>query len=159
MVKDKLMLAPVPGMSLTTEPGSRPWEQPPQLNKLSEVVEYYSDKMTDPQIIDSILGALKNDVPVYELATSLTKYETMNGIHSVDTGILATPVIVELMTTLADLNDVGYVITKEDKQQMSKIDEKIVKKAIKEVSTAEKERLSEEPAAPEPKGLMAKGVK
>jgi len=83
----------------------------------------------------------------------------MNGMHSVDTGILATPVIVELMITLADLNDVGYVITQEDKKQMSKVDEKIVKKAIKEVSAAEKERISEEPAAPEPKGLMAKGVK
>lgn len=159
MVKDKLLMQPVPGMSLTTEPGSRPWEQPPQLVKLSEVVEYYSDKLTDPEVVDSVLDAMRNDVPVYELTSGLTKYETMNGTHSVDTAILATPVIVEMLTTLAELNDVGYVITKEDKQQMTKIDDKIVRRAIKEVSDAEKERMTEKPVVPEKKGLMAKGVK
>ena len=159
MVKDKLLMSPVPGMSLTTEPGSRPWEQPPRFVKLSEVVQHYADRLTDPALVDSLLNALRNDVPIEELVNGMTKYEIMQGTHSVDTAILVSPVVIELVITLAELNDVGYVITTEDKKQMNKVDEKLVKKAIKEVGDAEKQRISEEPAMPEPKGLMAKGVK
>ena len=160
MVKDKLLVAPIPGMSLTTEPGSRPWEQPPQLVKVSEVVAHYADRLTEPKVVDSILDALRNDVPVYEMTMGLVKYEMMNGIHSPDTGMLAAPVIVEMIITLAELNDVGYVITAKDKEQMTKVDEAVVKKAIAEVSDAEKMRMKEEePVVVEQKGLMAKGAK
>ena len=159
MVNDKLLMSPVPGMSLTTEPGSRPWEQPPQLTKLSEVVDYYSNKFTDPEIVESVMQGLKADIPVYELAQSLTQIEMMNGIHSPDTAVLVTPVVVELIVTLADLNDVGYVKTSEDKVEMTTIDKDLVKSAIKEVSEADKMRKAEEPTEEPKKGLMSRGNK
>lgn len=160
MAADKLLMAPVPGMSLTTEPGSRPWEQPPKLTKLSEVVDHYAGKFTDPQIVNAVMDGLKQDIPVYELAQSLTKIELMNGVHSPDTAVLVAPVVAELIITLADLNDVGYVITTEDKQQMTTVDKDIVKSAIVEVTKAnEASKTEEEPVALPKKGLMSKGNK
>ena len=33
--------APIPGQSLTNEPGSYPWEKPPKLNTVDEVISNY----------------------------------------------------------------------------------------------------------------------
>ena len=38
--KPDLLDAPIPGQSLTSEPGNYPWEQPPQLNTVDEAVEH-----------------------------------------------------------------------------------------------------------------------
>jgi hypothetical protein len=160
VVKDKLLMSPVPGMSLTTEPSSRPWEQAPKLTKLSEVVDHYAERLSDGAVIESIMLGLKEDVPVYELAEALTKIEMMNGMHSPDTAVLVTPVVVELIITLAELNDVGFVITKEDRDQMTTVDESIVKSAISEVTAANKMRKTdEEPVVEQKKGLMSRGNK
>lgn len=155
---NKLLNAPIPGMSLTVEPGSRPWEQPPKYSNLSDVVQYYADKISEPKIIDSILGVLKQDFPAYELAKGLTAHEAMVGIHSVDVANLVTPVVVELIITLAELNDVGYVMTAEDKKQMGKVDEDLIKEALSEVKDAATEKISSEGGVKKA-GLMAKGEK
>ena len=64
--------APIPGMSLTTEPGNRPWENPPQLNTVEEAIEYYTDKLTEPEKIDYLLEALSLEVSVEAIADALT---------------------------------------------------------------------------------------
>jgi hypothetical protein len=157
MAKPNLLTAPIPGMSLTTEPGSRPWEQPPQLVKLAEVVDFYTDKFTNPELIDSILDMARNDFPLYDLAKGVVKTNAMKGIHSIDTGILVVPVVVEMMKTLAELNDVGYVIERKDKDKAMSVDRKVAEAAIKAVKTAEQQRIEEVPEET-PKGLMSRGA-
>ncbi len=157
MAKTNLLTAPVPGMSLTTSPGARPWESPPQLTKLSEVVDYYTDRFTDPEIVDSVLEAIRNDAPLYEMTKGLVNGGVMKGIHSIDTGMLVVPVVVEMMKTLAELNDVGYVIEQADKDKMMSVDKRVAKAAINEVKMAEQGRIEEPMEEPMPKGLMARG--
>ena len=162
MAKTDYINAPIPGMSLTTEPGNRPWEQPPQLTKLSEVVDYYTDRLMEPELVDALLDAVSKDAPIYETVMGLVNYSVMKGIHSIDTGVLVSVVVVEMVKTLAELNDIGYIVTQQDKEKMSKIDEKIARDAINEVKEAEKQRAEpkeEEPAPVASRGLMAKGVK
>jgi len=154
MVESSLLTVPIPGMSLTTEPGSRPWESPPQLVKISEVVSYYADKFTEPALIDSLLEALRQNAPVVDVVNGLMKYSVMQGIHSVDTMMIVSPVVVEMVKTIAELNDVGYVLTAEDKDSMGKVDDKVAKRAIAEVKAAQKEMIEEKPKR---SGLMAKG--
>lgn len=154
MVESSLLTVPVPGMSLTTEPGSRPWENPPQLVKISEVVAHYADKFTEPALIDSLLEALKQDAPVVDIVNGLMKYSVMQGIHSVDTMMIVSPVVVEMVKTIAELNDVGYVLTSEDKNNRGKVDDKIAKQAIAEVKASQKAMIEEKPKR---LGLMAKG--
>ena len=40
-----LLQGPIPGMSLTKEPGEYPWERPTQLTTVEEAVEYYTDRV------------------------------------------------------------------------------------------------------------------
>ena len=162
MAKTDYINAPIPGMSLTSEPGNRPWEQPPQLTKLSEIVDYYTERLMEPELVDALLDAVSKDAPIYETVMGLVNYSVMKGIHSVDTGVLVSVVVVEMVKALAELNNIGYVVTQADKQKMFKIDEKIARDAINEVKQAEQGRTLPKEETPEPvvgRGLMAKGVK
>ena len=162
MAKTDFINAPIPGMSLTVEPGNRPWEQPPQLTKLSEVVDYYTDRLTEPELVDSLMEVVANDVPVYEIVMGLVNYSVMKGIHSVDTGVMVSVVIVEMIKALAELNNIGYVITQTDKEKMFKIDDKIARDAIREVTQAATDQSMTKEEVPEEvvsRGLMSKGAK
>jgi hypothetical protein len=162
MAKIDFLSAPIPGMSLTTEPGNRPWEQPPQLTKLSEVVDYYTDRLTEPELVDALMDAISNDAPVYETVMGLVNYSVMNGVHSVDTGMMASVVVVEMIKALAELNGIGYILTADDKEKMTKVDSKIARDAIREVtqSATQPSPVKEEvPETVTSRGLMAKGAR
>jgi hypothetical protein len=162
MAKIDFLSAPIPGMSLTTEPGNRPWEQPPQLTKLSEVVDYYTERLTEPELVDALMDAVSKDAPVYETVMGLVNYSVMNGIHSVDTGMMASVVVVEMIKALAELNGIGYVLTADDGEKMFKIDSKIARDAIREVTQAATQPSPAKEEVPEPitsRGLMAKGAR
>ena len=155
-----VLKAPIPGMSLTTEPGARPWEQPPKLTEVSDVVDYYTEKFTNPEITDSLLKLVENNIPLYDLTKSLTTISVMKGIHSIDTGMLVQPVIIEMLKTLAELNDIGHVITREDMDKQMSVDKSVAEAAIKEVKMAnEAPKIEKEILEEKPKGLMARGEK
>jgi hypothetical protein len=113
--------APIPGMSLTTEPGNRPWENPPQLNTVEEAVEYYTDKLTQPEKIDYLLEALSLKVSVEAIADALTTSSVMNGIHTVDVSILVSPVLYELIKYIAEIHDMEYIESYEEVAKKNKI--------------------------------------
>lgn len=153
---DPRLAKSVPGMSLTTEPGNRPWEQPPQLTKLSEVVDYYSDRLTDGELVANIMNVVKQSVPIYDLVQGLMKISVMKGIHSVDVGFLVSPVVVEMIKSIAEINDIGYVITREDFEKSSKVDKRVAREAIQEVVEAAKQNPVMEEEMPDDKGFVAK---
>lgn len=152
-----LFSAPIPGMSLTTEPKSRPWESPPQLTKVSEVVNFYGEELANPEFMYAILDAVKKGMPIHSLSNALSKINVMNGIHSVDTGIIVTPVITEMIKTIADLNDVGYSVTDEERESLTRVDKTIAADAIKSLKESVEENVAEE--EPKPSGLMSRGKK
>jgi len=104
----------IPGMSLTTTPGNRPWEQPPQFATLDQVVSYYTEKLTTEQSVDVVLQAMEANVSLMSLARTLIKAGIMKGVHTVDIGFVALPILIELMKTIGDMNDVGYIVEDED---------------------------------------------
>lgn len=149
--------APIPGQSLTIEPGSVPWEQPPQYTTLAEVVKFYTEQLDNPDTILDLLDLLKRDIPIVSIVNVLTKTALMKGYHYVDVGFLVTPILVEMIKTIAELNDVPYVVSIEDKKNRERIDPRAIKELIDEMKkkvTANPETIvSKEPA----KGLMARG--
>lgn len=156
-----LNMHPVPGMSLTGELGNKPWEQPPMFVELDDVVSYYVEKLTAPEAVEGLLKTMATDAPLTAVANTLIKAAMMKGVHSIDVGMLAMPIIIELMKTIGDMNDVGYVVTPEDYQSVDDIDEDTVRQVLKEAVADVKEKMEDQPqegAAPR-KGLMAKGAK
>lgn len=151
--------APVAGQSLTVEPGSVPWEQPPQFVKLEDVVDYYTNKIDDPEIIMDILEVVKRDIPILTLVNTLTKSAVMNGYHTVDVGYLVTPILVEMIKTIAELNDVTYVISAEEKKNKGRVDPRVIMELIKDMKKETNAEPMPEAEKPSAKGLMARGDK
>ena len=147
----ELTAHPIPGMSLTSEPGGRPWEQPPQYVELDDVVSFYVEKLTEGEVVDRLLEAMRNDAALVDIASTLIKGGVLKGVHSIDVGFLVLPILVELMQTIGDMNDVGYVVESEDYMRATEVDEETAKEVLASA-------VAEVKAAPEVKrtGLMAK---
>ena len=154
---NKLPSVAIPGISLTKEPGNNPWEQPPLYVKLSDVVNYYTEKLTRDESVDVIADALKGNISVVELTNVMIKAGVMQGIHSIDAGMLAFPVIAEIIKTIADISDVGYVESDEDFKKATQLDEDTYLKLIEESQAKVEEAI--DTAVMSRKGLMAKGEK
>lgn len=155
MTDDILFTAPIPGQSLTVEPGSVPWEQPSQYVTIDDVASFYSDKLDNPEAIFELMSLLEKGTPILTVVNTMVKASIMKGYHTVDTGFLVTPIIVEIIKTLADLNDVTYTITAEEAGKENTVNPAIIKQLIDEA----KKKVEKSPEAiVERKGLMAKGV-
>jgi hypothetical protein len=46
--------APIPGQSLTDEPGNAPWEKPAQYDTVEDVSKYYIERLADPDVMDDL---------------------------------------------------------------------------------------------------------
>jgi hypothetical protein len=157
---ENMFSAPIPGQSLTNEPGNVPWEQPPQMVDLPEVVQYYTERLTEADGVDSVAELLKNDVPCVDVAKTLMRFSVMKGVHSVDIGMIALPVIVELVKTIGDLNDIDYSIVSPDEKAPKPPSESMILELLNQAKETMKadEDVNPEAAMPK-KGLMARRVK
>lgn len=100
--------APRPGMGMTHELGARPWQTPPKLKTTDEVVQDYLIKMQDESFVKQLIGVLESGVPVTTLANTIQLAGVMEGRHSIDTGMLVIPVLMEMMMLIADKAGIKY---------------------------------------------------
>ena len=149
--------APIAGMSLTHELGARPWQSPAQYTNVDEVIQYYIEKFQIEDAEKSLLDVLELGVPVSIIANTLQLSSVMEGVHSIDTGLLVLPVLMELIMYIGDKNKVKY--DSGLKRGNTGVRNSLVARAIKEFK---EEEGKEEPAkekqvmVEEPKGLMAR---
>lgn len=111
MINDKTpeINAPIPGMSLTAPLGGRPWQQPPQMATVEQAIDYYVPKIMDKEFLPELLTIIELGIPLTTIANSFQLASVMEGKHSIDVGVLVIPVLVELMMTVADANEVEFV--------------------------------------------------
>jgi hypothetical protein len=160
---------PIPGMSLTTEPGNRPWENPPQIVKIEDAVEFYADKILDPEKQDAILNAFAEDISIESMADMITTSAVMDGIHTIDLAVLVNPVVKEMFRYVGDANGIEYTDSFEELDKQKRIPaheaRKIVEEVAKEMDAGKvpplpsgpREEAPMEAEAPMPRrGLMAK---
>ena len=149
--------APIAGMSLTHELGASPWQSPAQYSNVDEVIQYYIEKFQIEDAEKSLLDVLELGVPVSIIANTLQLSSVMEGVHSIDTGLLVLPVLMELIMYIGDKNKVKY--DSGLKRGNTGVRDSLVARAIKEFK---EEEGKEEPAkeeqvmVEEPKGLMAR---
>jgi hypothetical protein len=99
---------PIPGQSLTAELGARPWQNPPQYTTVDEVVDYYMERMSSEDFMVQLVDVLEMGVPVTTLANTIQMSSVMNGVHTLDTGMLALPLIMEMLMLLGDSAGIKY---------------------------------------------------
>jgi len=152
-MKPDFLHQPIPGISLTGAPGNAPWEQPPKYVSLDEVVDYYSDRLVDEDMITNVISVIKRDVPLLSIAEGMIRMGVMEGMHTIDAGMLVKPVLVELMIALAEIYGVKYVIQAEDMQTLRTMPIEAIEKVMAEAVT-EMQEVKEETG-----GLIARRKK
>ena len=110
--------APIPGMAMTRKLGSRPWQKPPQYSTIEDVSSFYTARFKDPLVQDSILNAVETNVPLVSIANSLQTIGVMEGKHSIDLGVLVSPILIELMKLIAKAEGVEFNDDLDDKEQI-----------------------------------------
>jgi len=147
--------APIPGMSLTSEPGNRPWENPPSLVSVEDAMEFYTRRILGtPENYDQVLDIIESGLPIRNIANILMKTSVMEGYHTIDVGILVLPVVEELLMSVADMHDVEYVETIDQVFKENVVSRRQARLAVQELRK-EKAQPVVEPTE-QPKGLMAK---
>jgi len=107
--KEPVFDMPVPGMGMTHEVGARPWQQPAQYAEIDDVAQFYLAKIEDEAFNDNVLNLLETKMPVTMIANAMQTTGVMNGVHSIDVGMLTLPIIMEMIMFLADSQDIEYV--------------------------------------------------
>jgi len=150
-----MLQAPVPGMSLTKEPGEAEWENPPELSSIEDVIQYYTEKLLDPELEDAILVALDEGMSVERMAEFVSTSGTMNSRHSLDLAFLVDPYVRELIRYVAESANVDYVDSYSEREQKERVPYRQLREMIKEMYANKPEMVSEVQEEL-PKGLMAR---
>lgn len=156
---------PIPGMGMTHELGARPWQTPPELNTVEEATDYYTERMGTDAFKAQLIDVMEMGVPLSVLANTIQLGSVMEGVHSVDVGMLMIPIIVELMITIADSAGINYRTGIEGMEDdRPTVANKIISDRLKENNLSQEDMPIEEPqmdmpqeeVVPEPMGLMAR---
>ena len=150
---------PVPGQSLTHEVRARPWQNPPQFNTVEESMDWYLERFDNPELVEEMLSIIENKVPLSVIANSMQLGAVLQGVHSIDVGVLITPIIIEILRTLAEKTDTDYVIGDEP-EDTDRPSDAVVESAVNKIKSmpiedkVEEEEIEEDDE--EPMGLMAR---
>lgn len=143
-----------PGISFTDNPRSTPWNTPPKLVKVQDIAQRYIDSLSQPNTINSMLDVLETGVPIAALANAMMLTGVASNVHTIDAGILVTPVIVEMLVTLAEIHGVEYQVFEKD-PDADNIPARVIREALRKAKETPAE-VVEEPSEPMLSGLMAR---
>ena len=153
--------APIAGQSLTAEVGNRPWQNPPQFANIDDAINFYVPKLLDPAFSEQLLDVIEMGVPLTTIANGMQVGGVMQGLHTIDIGILVIPVLVEMMTLIAEEEGIKYNSGIEDKGQQLPSDSTIslaMKKAREKMGKEEPQQPMEEEPMEEPQGPPTTGL-
>lgn len=137
--------APVAGMSLTAELGARPWQKPPQYNTVDQAVDYYVTRLNSNEASEQVVDILEMGVSASKLANIIQLGSVMEGVHSIDVGVLVTPVIIEFIKLIGDSSNVKYKSGEEeiDDKTKKRLSDKALAKFKMEIEEKNNEDISE----------------
>ena len=167
-----LLDAPIPGQGMTAPLGARPWQNPPQFTTVDQTLKFYIQRLTNDKMTNQIMDLLEAGVPIDTMVDTSELGGVMEGLHTVDVGMLVTPVLAELISNMADAADVEYKLysteNDESKPTTTQINmainagteagERISAADIMSASNEVTEEETTEETPEQPKGLMARRV-
>ena len=140
--------APLPGESLTHELGVSPWQKPAQYSDINEVINYYTSRMDSDEFSMMLADVMEMGVPLTTLANTIQMSGVMEGKHSIDTGILAMPVIIENMMAIGDALGIKYNSGLEDDAKLMSDRDSLANRSI--MKLRQEKDMTTKPVAKEP---------
>tara|TARA_R110000824_G_scaffold9045_4_gene40896 strand:- start:1969 stop:2481 length:513 start_codon:yes stop_codon:yes gene_type:complete len=163
--------APIPGQSLTKEPGNAPYERPPEISDPEQALMGYISYLNDPKVLEGMVGLLDTEgYDVITLVEGLLRGGVAEGYHSIDVSLSIKKPIVNFVTKIMDATGIDYKVGDEEKDNdddfmddIDFMDDDAMDQVDFEEEEIEEEPLQEEPLEEEPledrptKGLMERG--
>ena len=152
---------PIPGQSLTSELGGRPWQSPPQYATVDDAMDWYLERFDSQEVVEELMSVIESGIPLSTLANSMQLGAVLNGVHSIDVGVLVMPIIIEMMKYLAEQTNTEYKMGDEP-EKTDRPSDAVIASALNELknqqegSDSEEPEMEEEETMPEPSGLMAR---
>jgi len=166
---------PIPGASLTAKKGKWPWENPPEIVDVRDVLNYYLDKLGDEEVIDDIGMLCEMGIPLKPIVRTFVTSQQMEGKHSVDTGLIVAPIIHEFLKQ--SIEATGITVKDDDRDYKKEAEQREMRRfkartmkyindidkqgdpgveLLKDIVEAD-ETVEPTPEEEKPQGLMARG--
>ena len=127
--------APIPGQSLTDEPGNYPWEHPPQRATVEEALDEIYESMMEEQNMKRMFTLLRMGIPVEALVKVITFSGFLEGKYTVDVAKLLEPIVAMMIAGEAKLAEIPARINMGDAGD-SKFFQDISEKSTKNASAS-----------------------
>ena len=153
--------AAIPGQSLTAPVGDRPWQRPAALPTPEQALAFYVERITDDRQASQMLDLLEMGVPVDTLVDTMQLGGVMDGLHSVDVGMVIAPALAEIIGDMADQAGVEHTKLSTEEREGKPMQSEIAL-TLNDISNADMKMEQEPQKAPEPqeeeqpRGLMAR---
>jgi len=154
--------APIPGQGMTAPLGDRPWQRPAQFSTPEQALSFYISKITQDRQASQMMDILEMGVPVDTLVDTVQLGGVMEGLHSVDVGMIIAPALIEAISGMADKAGVKYTRESTDIDEEAPMGSEIALTLTKMregkdmPKEAPVEEVVEEVTEEEPTGLMAR---
>ena len=150
--------APLPGQSLTDEPGNYPWEHPPKTPSIEEATDYVYESMMKPENMERMFTLLRMGIPIEALVKIITFSGFLEGRWTVDTAKLLEPIVAMMVAGEAALAEIPAKVNMGDAENTEFFKDMSERKRDMIQAKQMKEMPMIEMDTPAPRlGLMAKG--
>ena len=112
--EDNAFDAPIPGQSLTDEPGNYPWEHAPQTASIEEAADYVYESIMNKKNMERMFTLLRMGIPVEALVKVITFSGFLEGKWTVDTAKLLEPVVAMMITSIAEIGKIPAKLSMDD---------------------------------------------
>ena len=152
--------APVPGQSLTDEPGKWPWEQPPKYSDLKETLDVTMDRLFKPKFLERVITMLRAGIPVEGIARTIVFAGFAEGQYSVDIATMITKPVFEAVLTIGLISEVENmqitVDTENQKKETKFFTDMAHLEVVRELADEAVKDLKDAPKAEKQTGIMAR---
>jgi len=93
--------SPIPGQSLTDEPGRGSFEQPPKENDPEAVIADIKQFVSQPEVSEELIGQMASGFPVETLVNMFVKGGVAQGKFSVDVAEIVKPALAVMLMVMA----------------------------------------------------------
>lgn len=148
--KKNLVGAPIPGQSLTREPGSRPYEQPPQFTTEEEALDYLMPKILNAEVGVRLANLAERGMNIEAVADSILIGGFAQGMWTPDLAVLIAVPTLEMLAKSTELSG-GKPVRLEDTEDYK---EDVAEKLASDMSPEPPTQRGEEPEMEEDADMM-----
>lgn len=129
---------PIPGMSLTAEPGSRPWEQPPQYNTPKEALDAVIPQIMSAEVARDMSNLMERGIAAEDITDGTLMTGFSEGKWTVDVAAqMALPMFLAIVDSVENIGGTVLIDSDQDDPDLDMLDKNL--EELENLSSKEEE--------------------